>query len=125
MKMIAAIVLVYLLVTGGQDDLSAQEMVSSSSAGPGPTLKWLGTAGWEIQFGETVILIDPFITRGEANPTAECKTDEEAVLKAIKRADFIFAGHSHAGHIADIPFITVFWEAKRLTTRSMFRRAVQ
>lgn len=23
------------------------------------TIKWLGNAGWEIQFGQTVILIDP------------------------------------------------------------------
>jgi L-ascorbate metabolism protein UlaG (beta-lactamase superfamily) len=27
------------------------------------------------------------------------------VLKVIKRADYIFAGHSHADHIADVPFI--------------------
>ena len=27
------------------------------------TLKWLGTAGWEIQFAQTKILIDPFLTR--------------------------------------------------------------
>jgi L-ascorbate metabolism protein UlaG (beta-lactamase superfamily) len=69
------------------------------------TLKWLGNAGWEIQVDQTVILIDPFLTRGLANPGKEWKTDEEAVLKAIKRADYIFAGHSHADHIADIPFI--------------------
>jgi len=43
------------------------------------TLKWLGNAGWEIQFGPTVILIDPFLTRGEASHGAEWKTDEEAV----------------------------------------------
>ena len=43
------------------------------------TLKWLGNAGWEIQFGETVIFIDPFITRGEANRSVEWKTDEVVV----------------------------------------------
>ena len=106
MKMIAVIlVILSLLVISRQDNLSAQEMAASSGAGSGVTLKWLGNAGWEIQFGQAVILIDPFLTRGEANPTAEWKTDEEAVLKAIKRADFIFAGHSHADHIADVPFI--------------------
>lgn len=67
-------------------------------------LKWLGNAGWEIQIGQTDILI-PFLTRGEPNRDAEWKTDEQAVLNAIKRADYIFAGHSHADHIADIPFI--------------------
>jgi L-ascorbate metabolism protein UlaG (beta-lactamase superfamily) len=73
--------------------------------GQSVVLKWLGNAGWEIQIGPTIILLDPFLTRGEASSGVEWKTDEEAVLGAIKRADYIFAGHSHADHIADVPFI--------------------
>ena len=96
--------IVVLVSTSTPGILRAQTTGEPSSRGS-VVLKWLGTAGWEIQIGQTVILIDPFITRGEANPTAEWKTDEEAVLKAIKRADYIFAGHSHADHIADVPFI--------------------
>ena len=96
--------IVVLVSTSTPEILRAQTTAEPSSRGS-VVLKWLGTAGWEIQIGQTVILIDPFITRGEANPTAEWKTDEEAVLKAIKRADYIFAGHSHADHIADVPFI--------------------
>ena len=69
------------------------------------TLKWLGTAGWEIQFGDTTTLIDPFPTRRETISKKRWMTDEEALLKTIKRADYIFAGHSHADHIADIPCI--------------------
>ena len=82
------------------------------------TLKWLGNAGWEIQFGQTVILIDPFLTRGEASHGAEWKTDEEAVLKVIKRADYIFAGHSHADHIADVPFIAKKFGSKVIGSRT-------
>jgi L-ascorbate metabolism protein UlaG (beta-lactamase superfamily) len=82
------------------------------------TLKWLGNAGWEIQFGETIILIDPFITRGEASPGVEWKTDEQAVLKVIKRADYIFAGHSHADHIADVPFIAKKFGSKVIGSRT-------
>jgi L-ascorbate metabolism protein UlaG (beta-lactamase superfamily) len=81
-------------------------------------LKWLGTAGWEIQIGSTVILIDPFLTRGEANPATEWKTDEEAVLRVIKRADYIFAGHSHADHIADLPFIAKKFGSKVIGSRT-------
>jgi L-ascorbate metabolism protein UlaG (beta-lactamase superfamily) len=81
-------------------------------------LKWLGTAGWEIQVGQTVILIDPFVTRGEASSGKEWKADEEAVLKAIKRADYIFAGHSHADHIADIPFIAKKFGSKVIGSRT-------
>jgi L-ascorbate metabolism protein UlaG (beta-lactamase superfamily) len=81
-------------------------------------LKWLGTAGWEIRFGQTVILVDPFLTRGEAASGKEWKTDEHAVLKAIDRADYIFAGHSHADHIADIPFIARKFGSKVIGSRT-------
>ena len=60
------------------------------------TLKWLGTAGWEIQFAQTKILIDPFLTRKQPVAGEEWKTDEEAVLNVIGGGDYIFAGHSHA-----------------------------
>jgi L-ascorbate metabolism protein UlaG (beta-lactamase superfamily) len=86
--------LLYLLVNvWGPIEVAAQE---------GVVLKWLGNAGWEIRAGETIILIDPFLTRKEANPGAEWKTDENAVLKVISKADYIFAGHSHADHIGDL-----------------------
>lgn len=67
------------------------------------TVKWLGTAGWEIQFAQTNILIDPFLTRKQPVAGEEWKTDEEAVLNVIGGADYIFAGHN----IADIPFIAI------------------
>ena len=69
------------------------------------TLKWLGTAGWEIQIAQTKILIDPFLTRKQPVGGEEWQTDEPAVVNVISGADYIFAGHSHADHIGDIPFI--------------------
>ena len=105
MKLTEAVLIALCLVLGvWHDDLRAQARPEISPQG-NLTLKWLGTAGWEIQTGQTTILIDPFLTRRSANPATEWKTDEEAVLKAITRADYIFAGHSHADHIADVPFI--------------------
>lgn len=86
--------------------------------------KWLGTAGWEIRLGSTVILIDPFITRQEAVPTAEWKTDEEEVLRVLNKADFIFAGHSHADHVADIPFIAKRFGAKVIGSRTTINLAI-
>jgi L-ascorbate metabolism protein UlaG (beta-lactamase superfamily) len=116
MKMIATILVTLLLIVGWQHDLNAQE----SAAGPQGSivLKWLGNAGWEIQIGQTIILIDPFLTRGEANPNTEWKTDEAAVLRVIKRAGYIFAGHSHADHIADIPFIAKKFGSKVIGSRT-------
>lgn len=82
------------------------------------TLKWLGNVGWEIQMEETAILIDPFLTRKDHSRDAEWKTDEEAVLKLIKGADFIFAGHSHHDHIGDVPFIAKRFRSKIIGSRT-------
>lgn len=88
-------------------------------------VKWLGTAGWEIQVGQTVVLIDPFLTRKEPDRIGkEWKTDEEAVLSAIKRADYIFAGHSHADHIADIPFIAKKFGSKVIASQTTTNIAI-
>ena len=118
MKMISAIlVTLYLHLFTWQHDLSAQATAEPAQQGS-VVLKWLGVAGWEIQIGHTVILIDPFLTRGEASLGAEWKTDEAAVVNAIKRADYIFAGHSHADHIADIPFIAKKFGSKVIGSRT-------
>jgi L-ascorbate metabolism protein UlaG (beta-lactamase superfamily) len=82
------------------------------------TIRWLGTAGWEIRAGSTVILIDPFLTRKQASANEEWKTNEQEVLKHIEKADFIFAGHSHADHIADIPFIAKRFGSKVIGSRT-------
>jgi len=116
-KIAATLAMLFSLLGAFQNNLNAQP--TPDQPGPaGITIKWLGNAGWEIQFGQTVILIDPFLTRGLANPGREWKTDEEAVLKAIKRADYIFAGHSHADHIADIPFIAKKFGSKVIGSRT-------
>ncbi len=81
-------------------------------------LKWLGTAGWEIRYGKTVILIDPFLTRKERVMDGEWKTDEAAVLRVITGADYIFAGHSHHDHIGDAPFIAKRFGAKLIGSRT-------
>ena len=88
------------------------------------TLKWLGTAGWEIQIAHTKILVDPFLTRQQAVASEEWKTDEEAVLKVISGADFIFAGHSHADHVGDIPFIAKRFGAKVIGSRTTVNLAL-
>ncbi len=88
------------------------------------TMRWLGTAGWEISVGGTVVLIAPFITRHIASAAQEWQTNEEEVLKIIHKADFIFAGHSHADHIADIPFIAKRFGAKVIGSRTTINIAL-
>ena len=88
------------------------------------TLKWLGTAGWEIQYAQTKILIDPFLTRKRPVSAEEWKTDEQAVLDVISGADYIFAGHSHGDHIGDIPFIAKRFGAKVIGSRTTINLAL-
>jgi len=97
----------------------------ASEAGTRPlVMKWLGNAGWEIRTGSTVILIDPFLTRKQASASEEWKTNEEEVLRNIEKADFIFAGHSHADHIADIPFIARRFGSKIIGSRTTINIAL-
>ena len=81
-------------------------------------MKWLGTAGWEIRVGDAMILIDPFLTRREAAAGVEWKTNDDEVSRIITKADLIFAGHSHADHIADIPVIAKRFGAKVFGSRT-------
>jgi L-ascorbate metabolism protein UlaG (beta-lactamase superfamily) len=109
----AALIVILIMASIAFESQAAQsESGSASPTTQHVSLKWLGTAGWEIQIGQTKILIDPFLTRQQAVASEEWKTDEEAVLKVISGADYIFAGHSHADHIGDIPFIAKRFGAK-------------
>lgn len=89
-------------------------------------IKYLGTAGWEITHGNTVLLIDPYITRlrrnYSSNPDSISPTfpgdnrkafnsndilepDTLAINKYIRKADYVFVHHSHRDHVMDVPYI--------------------
>jgi L-ascorbate metabolism protein UlaG (beta-lactamase superfamily) len=75
------------------------------------SLSYLGTAGWEISDGKTVILVDPYLTRlkvatpndpvlpEDTRPTVtsdDYVVSDEAVVDAhVKRANFILITHTH------------------------------
>jgi len=87
------------------------------------TLTYLGTAGWEITDGISVILVDPYfsrlplltgraaLTRAEGadrrpvDPSTIVTSDTAAVDAHVRRADFILLHHSHVDHILDVPYI--------------------
>jgi L-ascorbate metabolism protein UlaG (beta-lactamase superfamily) len=85
------------------------------SGGPGNSgvsLKWFGTDGWEITFGNKTILIDPWFGRfdsgffaGKFNPNTPLTTDQGLIDKQITKADHILVGHGHWDHLADLPYI--------------------
>ena len=85
------------------------------------TLSYLGTAGWELTDGKTVVLIDPYLTRFKINTpndtvlpsdtrplvtSSDIVQSDTAVIDAhVHRADFIVVTHSHGDHLFDVPYI--------------------
>ncbi|HKE34416.1 MAG TPA: MBL fold metallo-hydrolase [Candidatus Acidoferrum sp.] len=116
----------------------AQNTQSAAKTGQ-VTLKWLGTAGWEIGDGTTVILIDPYLSRinGPRPPGAgsagtpvpgdtrklygweDAVTPDVAVIDShIQRANFILVTHTHYDHVLDVPHIALKTHATVIGTES-------
>ena len=130
----ARIQLVRVLVTliGSTLSISAQTSVS---------LSYLGTAGWEITDGKTIVLIDPYISRlklvtpndspSDDDPrplltlSGVAKSDTAAIDGRIRRADYILITHTHFDHALDMPYIAIKTGATVIGTEStaIFARA--
>jgi L-ascorbate metabolism protein UlaG (beta-lactamase superfamily) len=98
------------------------------------SLTYLGTAGWQITNGKTVILIDPYLTRVKSrSPNDDVSPDDPrplatgdsivesdtAVIDAhITKADFIFLTHTHTDHTLDLPYIAKKTGARVIGTES-------
>lgn len=63
-------------------------------------LTWLGTAGFKIEIGSTVLYLDPFLSRSKRASDPALPRVEEIV-----RADCIFCTHGHFDHLYDVPAI--------------------
>ena len=84
-------------------------------------LSYMGTAGWEITDGQTVILVDPYLSRLKTEtpndpPLAsdprplitddDFATSDRAVIDShIHKADYILITHTHMDHVLDMPYI--------------------
>src|SRR4030095_9716305 len=102
-------------------------------------LKYLGTAGWEITDGRTVVLIDPFLTRPRIvtpgddtlatdprpllTATGIAQSDTAVIDAHIQRADFILITHTHSDHVLDLPYIAKKTGATVLGTESTYNYA--
>src|SRR2546423_13657309 len=100
----------------------------------GVQLSYLGTAGWEITDGTTVILVDPYFTRPKFNTPNDAVSPDDprplvtansvvpsdtSVIDAhVGRADFILITHGHPDHALDMPYIAKKTGATVLGTES-------
>lgn len=74
----------------------------------GLSLTWLGTAGFRFAYQDTVLLVDPYVTRlGKADFALRrtVPADAAAIARWIDRADAIVVGHTHFDHALDVPAI--------------------
>lgn len=97
--------------------------------GPGSSgvrLRWLGNNAWEIRFGTTTILIDPWLTRFKtgtytergADPHTPLSVDPAAIDRYVTHADLILVCHGHYDHITDVPHIARTTKATVFGTES-------
>jgi L-ascorbate metabolism protein UlaG (beta-lactamase superfamily) len=83
-------------------------------------VRWLGTAGFEIEHDGHVVLVDPYVTRASIARCllAPLRPDLEAVRRHAPRADAIVAGHTHFDHVLDVPAIARATGARVFGSRS-------
>jgi L-ascorbate metabolism protein UlaG (beta-lactamase superfamily) len=87
----------------------------AASARAAVNLTYLGNAGWRIDDGRTVIIVDPYLTQfrngGKDNVNTDDDSDnilvpDEAQIAAhIPRADYVLVTHSHSDHMLDVPTV--------------------
>lgn len=61
-------------------------------------LQWLGTAGFRVDTGKHVFLIDPYLSRNSKSQPVQPLQPRD-----IRRVDQIFISHGHFDHIYDVP----------------------
>lgn len=127
-----------MVLVAGVSAVAAQDQRNDPKSGQ-VVLRWLGTAGWEISDGATVILIDPYLSRinGPRPPGAgsagtpipgdtrklygwdDAAVPDEAVIDShIPRADFVLVTHTHYDHVLDVPHIALKTHARVIGTES-------
>jgi L-ascorbate metabolism protein UlaG (beta-lactamase superfamily) len=65
------------------------------------SLRWFGTACFELAFGDRVLLLDNYYDRAPRNRDLGFTVDE------VTRADLILVGHPHYDHVADTVRVSV------------------
>ncbi|MFC6021042.1 MBL fold metallo-hydrolase [Plantactinospora solaniradicis] len=99
---------------------------TGAAGSSGVRLRWLGNNAWEITFGTTTILIDPWLTRfktGTYTPEGirddtPLTVDPAKIDPHVSRANLILVCHGHYDHMSDVPYIAARTGATVLGTES-------
>ncbi len=88
-------------------------------------MTWLGNAGWRIDTGGDVTLVDPYVSRfdtGLARGAFDSQTpltvDDDAISRYCPVASRVFVTHTHWDHFADVPAVAALTGAQVFGTRS-------
>ena len=70
-------------------------------------IRYRGTAGFTLQFGQTTFVLDPYVTRPGLIETgfSRLRPNEALVKRIFRRADAVMVGHAHHDHILDAPVL--------------------
>jgi L-ascorbate metabolism protein UlaG (beta-lactamase superfamily) len=119
--------------------LGAPSRAQTRDRRAGVRLTYLGTAGWEITDGTTVVLVDPYLSRlrrvtpndtvlpADTRPLfandSIARSDTATVAAHVRRADYILITHTHYDHVLDAPLIAARTGATIIGTESTFNFA--
>jgi L-ascorbate metabolism protein UlaG (beta-lactamase superfamily) len=83
-------------------------------------VRWLGTAGFAIEYAGHCVLIDPYVTRASLPRCLAglVRPDREVIARHASRADAIVVGHTHFDHALDVPTIAGLTGARVFGSRS-------
>jgi L-ascorbate metabolism protein UlaG (beta-lactamase superfamily) len=101
------------------DDI-AFEPGSLTSGRSAVGVRWLGTAGFELECEGHTVLFDPYLTRASLLRcvVAPLRSDDGLLSRYIPRADAIVLGHTHFDHALDAPSIARRTGARVFGSRS-------
>jgi len=108
-------------VAGSHRLTTANDGFDPKQQGSSVKLSYLGTAGWEITDGKTVILLDTYYTRLKLADNSPASRKDKRPLygdqdfvapdakvidaHAPKHVDYILVSHTHWDHALDVPYI--------------------
>jgi len=97
------------LIAGAIPFLACAEKPADSPAPSRESVEitYLGVAGWKVQAGAHVLLVDPYFSRVpfDENGAPVVPNEAEITKYAPQAAEGILVEHSHWDHLLDVPFI--------------------